>query len=36
VGGHPVQPTATAADDNPYSSRRHAATAIATTSPSVA
>jgi hypothetical protein len=30
------QPTATAADDTPYSSSRHAATPIATTSPSVA
>ena len=30
------QPTATAADDTPYSSSRHAATAMATTSPSVA
>jgi hypothetical protein len=30
------QPTATAADDTPYSSSRHAATPMATTSPSVA
>ena len=30
------QPTATAADDTPYSSSRQAATPIATTSPSVA
>ena len=30
------QPTATAADDTPYSSSRHAATTMATPSPSVA
>ncbi|CNJ54543.1 Uncharacterised protein [Mycobacterium tuberculosis] len=33
---YPLQPTATAAVDTPYSSRRQAATPIATASPNVA